>query len=101
MCGRKRPRPTERNSRQWPSAAAPEGYGWEPALYGKRYYGWAAEVDPFDKASTLRKHTAMGRFRHEADLRHLHLYAVRSAGICFICGISVPRLGNLAAQDVV
>lgn len=44
---------------------APTGNGWEPATYGKRHYGYVVEIDPFDKASTPRKHTAMGRFRHE------------------------------------
>ncbi|MFE5322765.1 PhoX family protein [Paenibacillus sp. NPDC056579] len=27
-------------------------------------YGWAVEVDPFDAKSGLRKHTALGRFKH-------------------------------------
>ncbi|AEI38999.1 PhoX family protein [Paenibacillus mucilaginosus] len=28
------------------------------------HYGWAAEIDPADPAFKLRKHTALGRFRH-------------------------------------
>ncbi len=47
------------------SQPAPAGDGWDPAVYGNRHYGWVVEIDPFDKASTVRKHTAMGRFRHE------------------------------------
>ncbi|MGD9571903.1 MAG: PhoX family phosphatase [Thermoleophilia bacterium] len=44
---------------------APAGDGWDPALYGRRHYGWVVEVDPWAPDAPPRKHTAMGRFRHE------------------------------------
>lgn len=34
-------------------------------LPDSRHYGWVVEVDPFDPASTPKKHTALGRFSHE------------------------------------
>ncbi|MGD9696940.1 MAG: PhoX family phosphatase [Thermoleophilia bacterium] len=47
------------------TAASPAGSGWPAEPYGRRHYGWVVEVDPFDRSSTPRKHTAMGLFRHE------------------------------------
>lgn len=41
-------------------------YRWPREPYGdRRHYGWVVELDPFDPADVPRKHTALGRCRHE------------------------------------
>jgi len=40
------------------------GYGWDQS-YIKEHQGWIVENDPFNPNDVPRKHTAMGRFRHE------------------------------------
>lgn len=42
----------------------PFGMGWDSS-YTKEHQGWVLEVDPYNPATMPRKHTAMGRFRHE------------------------------------
>ncbi|MBG9793283.1 hypothetical protein ABD76_12460 [Paenibacillus dendritiformis] len=37
----------------------------EAAKLDPTHYGWVIEVDPFDAAFPVRKHTALGRFHHE------------------------------------
>jgi uncharacterized protein len=42
----------------------PFGSGWDSS-YVKQHNGWVMEVDPFNPNEMPRKHTAMGKFRHE------------------------------------
>jgi uncharacterized protein len=47
----------------------PEDAEYDPVNFKK--YGWVCEHDPYDPSDVGRKHTALGRFRHEnAAFRH-------------------------------
>ncbi len=68
--------PNARGSARYGLTANPSTYGWEKiqprwdarsADYANEphRFGWIVEIDPTDPRSTPRKHSAMGRFKHE------------------------------------
>ncbi|SNS28971.1 hypothetical protein SAMN06893096_10378 [Geodermatophilus pulveris] len=55
-------------TRQWQTADPRFDLVQEPNEVNR--FGWVVEVDPFDPHSTPRKHSSLGRFKHEgADIR--------------------------------
>lgn len=95
----------EENFQDYP-LEAPEGYGWDAETYGKRHYGWVVEVDPFDPESTPRKHTAMGRFRHEnvaikvgEDGTVVAYLGDDKADCCVYKFVAVQKLTDLADRE--
>ena len=73
--------PAARGSKRYGLTNTPSVYGWEqvdprfdatkPGYANEPHrFGYIVEIDPYDPSSTPRKHTAMGRFKHEgANIR--------------------------------
>ena len=68
--------PAARGSRRYGLTSTPSVYGWEKidprfdartSAYANEphRFGYIVEIDPYDPSSTPRKHTALGRFKHE------------------------------------
>nr|WP_307868765.1 PhoX family phosphatase [Micromonospora sp. C95] len=96
-------------NRGWPSAEiADERFDLAKHPNEANRFGWIVEVDPYDPRSTPRKHTALGRFKHEgaATAVSRHGHAVVYSGdderfeyiYKFVSSGRVDRRGNAAAR---
>lgn len=69
------PPPSGASGRKWELFHARFDLAQEPNEFAR--FGYVVEVDPYDPTSTPRKHTALGRFKHEAAVpvvtRHGHV----------------------------
>lgn len=55
----------EENVDEYGLPVTPGGFGAGWDNYVKEHQGWVVEVDPYNPDDVARKHTAMGKFRHE------------------------------------
>lgn len=58
------PAPSGASERKWERFHPRFDLALEPNEYAR--FGYVVEIDPYDPSSTPRKHTALGRFKHEA-----------------------------------
>jgi secreted PhoX family phosphatase len=70
--------------------------GTEFGLVGEKY-GWLVEVDPDDPGFRPRKHTALGRFRHENSVPVANGFA---SGTLFNGRLRLPRRAGVAGQSI-